>query len=248
MFYLFVAALSHVLILTDDVEIHDLGRPIPIHQLRRVIVSLKKLLYKASCTDEGNAWSRDEPGPTYREGPNYFGLALIQASSKVMRDLYDRSSRRPICVPKLWTIDDLLEKELRRCKTRQDYVALLNASVLRACPFLVSFKRRLRLFERIVYTDRVQVQGENSTNPFNPNPLKPGIPVRITRGRILEDGIATMNNLGSNMRQRISIQYYNEAGTRETGVDAGGLFKEFWTDLSASKFDLCSPLWQNIDT
>jgi hypothetical protein len=80
------------------------------------------------------------------------------------------------------------------------------------------------------------MQGENNANPFNPNPLKPGIPVRITRGRILEDGLATMNNLGSNMRQRIAIQYYNEAGAKETGIDAGGLFKEFWTDLSASTF------------
>eukprot|EP00539_Tryblionella_compressa_P015908 CAMPEP_0178843838 /NCGR_PEP_ID=MMETSP0746-20121128/16414_1 /TAXON_ID=913974 /ORGANISM="Nitzschia punctata, Strain CCMP561" /LENGTH=231 /DNA_ID=CAMNT_0020507587 /DNA_START=45 /DNA_END=739 /DNA_ORIENTATION=- len=47
-----------------------------------------------------------------------------------------------------------------------------------------------------------------------------------------------MNNLGSDMRQRIAIQYYNEAGTKETGIDAGGLFKEFWTDLSAIAFDL----------
>jgi ubiquitin-protein ligase E3 C len=235
-FYLFIAALSHVLILTDDVEIHDLGRPIPIHQLRRVIIALKNLLYKASCIDEGSTWSLEESKPSPCEESNYFGLALIQASSKTMRDLYDRSSRRPICVPKLWTIDDLMEKEFRKCKTKDDYVALLNAPVLRVCPFLVSFKRRLRLFERIVYTDRVQMQGENNANPFNPNPLKPGIPVRITRGRILEDGLATMNNLGSNMRQRIAIQYYNEAGAKETGIDAGGLFKEFWTDLSASTF------------
>eukprot|EP00539_Tryblionella_compressa_P016401 CAMPEP_0178856842 /NCGR_PEP_ID=MMETSP0746-20121128/24153_1 /TAXON_ID=913974 /ORGANISM="Nitzschia punctata, Strain CCMP561" /LENGTH=344 /DNA_ID=CAMNT_0020523065 /DNA_START=45 /DNA_END=1078 /DNA_ORIENTATION=+ len=47
-----------------------------------------------------------------------------------------------------------------------------------------------------------------------------------------------MNNLGSDMRQRIAIQYYNEADTKETGIDAGGLFKEFWTDLSAIAFDL----------
>lgn len=39
------------------------------------------------------------------------------------------------------------------------------------------------------------------------------------------------------MRQRIAVQYHNEAGTRESGVDAGGLFKEFWTDLSAIAFD-----------
>lgn len=65
-------------------------------------------------------------------------------------------------------------------------------------------------------------QGVNEANPFNTNPLRPGIPVRITRGRLLEDGLATMNNLGSNMRQRIAVQYVNEAGAQETGVDAGG--------------------------
>ena len=89
-----------------------------------------------------------------------------------------------------------------------------------------------------VTTNRINIQGENSSNPFNTNPLKPGIPVRITRGRILEDGLLTMNSLGRNMRQRIQVQYCNEAGMRESGVDAGGLFKEFWTDLSAIAFDL----------
>jgi ubiquitin-protein ligase E3 C len=89
----------------------------------------------------------------------------------------------------------------------------------------------------------VTIQGENSTNPFNSNPLKPGIPVRITRGRILEDGLITMNK-NFNMRNRISVQYYNEVGMRETGIDAGGLFKEFWTDLSAIAFDPNYALFQ----
>jgi len=231
-FYLFVESLAYQLILTDDTEIHNMERPIPLHQLRRCIIILKQLLYKACCTDDAGLSNLDS-----KQEANYFGLALIKASSKTMWDLYDRSSRRLICVPNLWIVEDLMEAELRRCKTEQDYVSLLSANVLRVCPFLVSFKRRLRLFERIVYTNRAQIQGENSTNPFNSNPLKPGIPVRITRGRILEDGLATMNNLGSDMRQRISIQYYNEAGTRESGIDAGGLFKEFWTDLCAIAFD-----------
>jgi len=96
---------------------------------------------------------------------------------------------------------------------------------------------RLKLFDKIVTTKRIEIQGVNSANPFNSNPLKKGIPVRITRGRILEDGLATMNNLGSGMRQRLNVNYYNEAGTMETGIDAGGLFKEFWTDLCAIAFD-----------
>jgi ubiquitin-protein ligase E3 C len=225
--FIFTSLLSHSLIITDDIELHDMDRPIPIHQLRRCIQVYKKLLYRACAVDDRSSSIKS----------TYFGLALIIASSRTMRDLYDRSSRRPLCVPKLWLVPDLLEKEIRHCKTYDDFVSLLSSPVLRVCPFLVSFKRRLRLFERIITTNRVQLQGENSQNPFHTNPLKPGIPVRITRGRILEDGLATMNNLGANMRRRIAVQYYNEAGTRESGIDAGGLFKEFWTDLSAVAFN-----------
>ena len=239
--YVFVCALVHVLIVTDDTEIHDMERPIPQHQLRRCIQILKQLLYRASCVDDAShsdsASTGGNDGKRASQDSNYFGLALISASSRAMRDLYDRSSRKPLCVPKLWLVEDLMEREIRACKTHGQYVALLDAPVLRVCPFLVSFKRRLKIFERIVTTNRVEIQGENSPNPFHTNPLKPGIPVRITRGRILEDGLATMNKLGVGMRQRISVQYHNEAGAREDGVDAGGLFKEFWTDLCAIAFD-----------
>jgi len=224
---LFVACLSHSLIITDDIEIHEMDKPLPLHHLRRCIELLKKLLYRACCVD-GRSTSQDS---------NYFGLALIASSSRTMRDLYDRSSRKPLCAPKGWLVDDLLDKELKQCKTAGQFEALLATPVLRVCPFLVSFKRRLKLFERIVTLSRIEVQGLNDQNPFNSNPLKPGIPVRIMRTRLLEDGLATLNNLGSNMRQRIVVNYTNEAGRQETGIDAGGLFKEFWTDLSQLAFD-----------
>lgn len=225
--FFFISCLSHALIITDDVEIHEMDKPLPLHHLRRCIQLLKKLLYRACCLDDR----------TSAFDSNYFGIALISASSRTMRDLYDRSSRRPLCVPKGWLIEDLLDKELKQCKTAGQYQALLATPVLRVCPFLVSFKRRLRLFERIVTLSRIEIQGVNDQNPFNSNPLKPGIPVRIMRTRLLEDGLATLNNLGSNMRQRIVVNYTNEAGRQETGIDAGGLFKEFWTDLSQLAFD-----------
>eukprot|EP00934_Nitzschia_sp_Nitz4_P006977 Nitzschia sp. Nitz4//scaffold196_size54656//16609//20632//NITZ4_006637-RA/size54656-snap-gene-0.31-mRNA-1//-1//CDS//3329540420//6967//frame0 len=242
MLFVFVSTLSHILIVTDDTEIHDMEKPLPLHQLRRCIQTLKQLLYRACCLDIGSEDSGVSPITSVDS--NYFGLALVAGSSRAMRDLYDRSSRRPLSTPKLWLIDDLLEREIRRCKSFDDYARLLSTPVLRVCPFLVSFKRRLKLFERIVTTKRVAIQGENSQNPFHTNPLKPGIPIRITRGRILEDGLATMNNLGSNMRQRLAVHYYNEAGMKETGIDAGGLFKEFWTDLCAIAFDPNYALFQ----
>jgi hypothetical protein len=226
--FVFVTCLCHTLIVTDDMEIHDFARPLPIHQLRRAIILLKKLLHRVCCVDtkEGS-----------RAVPTYFGCALICNTARAMSDLYTRSSRRPLCLPKVWLIPDLLEKELRSCKTHSEYAALLSGTVLRVCPQLVSFKRRLKLFERIVSTNRINVQGENSPNPFHPNPLKRGRVAVIQRGRLLEDGLATMNNLGSNMRERITIHYLDKSGRKEAGIDAGGLFKDFWTDLCKIAFD-----------
>uniref|UniRef100_A0A7S2UH98 HECT-type E3 ubiquitin transferase n=1 Tax=Attheya septentrionalis TaxID=420275 RepID=A0A7S2UH98_9STRA len=227
--FMFVTCLSHVLIITDDIEIHDMDRPLPPHQLRRIILLLKRLLYRACCVDDVHASSGVSRSIS---NSNYFGLSLISSSSRTMRDLYDRSSRRPLCTPKMWLIEDLLEKDLKRCKRYDQFASLLSTPVLRVCPFLVSFKRRLRLFERIVTTNRIEIQGSNQLQN-----LKPGKIVHITRGRILEDGLLHLNHLGRNLRQRLVVQYLNEAGAREAGVDVGGLFKEFWTDLSNMAFD-----------
>jgi hypothetical protein len=86
---------------------------------------------------------------------------------------------------------------------------------------LISFKRRLVLFERLVTSSRTELQGSNEERN-----LKPGIMVKVMRGRVLEDGLASLNKLGRDMRQRIVVSYLSEAGTRETGIDVGGLFKE----------------------
>jgi ubiquitin-protein ligase E3 C len=241
--YLFLAVFSHILIVTDDAELHEMDRPIPLFQIRRCIHLLKQILYRASVTDKPSATT------TTALESDPFGLAMITASARTMRDLYDRSSRRPLCATKLWIVDSLLEAEIGKCKRHADYNALLQTSpILRVCPYMVPFKRRLKLFERLVTTLRVEIQGENSANPFHNNPLKPGIQIRITRGRLLEDGLMTMNNLGSNLRGRLSVHYYNQAGTKEQGIDAGGLFKEFWTDLCSIAFDPDYALFRVTET
>ena len=202
---LFLAAFAHALIVTDDVELHELDSPLPTHHIRRCILLLKSFMYRACCLDPKNVDSNES---------DHVGLSLISSSAKIMRDLYDRSSRRLLCPPNLWLINDLLEDDIRRCKVYDDYCNLLNSPVLKVCPFLVSFKRRLRLFERITASNRESIQGRNDGHSF-----RPGIHVHIMRGRVLEDGLIHLNKLGSNLRRRIVVQYVNSAGTSETGLD-----------------------------
>jgi len=44
---MFLCTISHVLVITDDFEIHDLDKPIPKHQLLRCIILCKNILYRA---------------------------------------------------------------------------------------------------------------------------------------------------------------------------------------------------------
>ena len=210
---MFTVTLTHSLIITDDSELHEMDRPIPLHQIRRCIVLLKNILKHAFCFD--GVRSNQLP-----HEPESFGLSIVVASSRLMTDLHDRSSRRALCMPKLWLIDQVLQEQMKHCKSYDDYSNLLNAPVLRACPFLVSFKRRLKLFERLVTTNREEIQGRNDGHSF-----RPGVHISITRGRVLEDGLLHLNKLGRDLRKRLIVSYVNEAGAKEAGLDAGGLFK-----------------------
>ena len=111
-----------------------------------------------------------------------------------MQNLYDRSSRYSLCVPELWPIENLLEKDLQKCKMPDDHIALLNYSVLRICLYFVSFKQRLFLFQKIITTSRISIQNSNDQHT-----LQPGVVVYINRKRILEDGLIYLNRLGKNL-------------------------------------------------
>lgn len=223
---LMLSSLAHSLIVTDDVELNELESPIPKHQIRRCVILLKSILHRACCFDiniEGFPES------------NHVGLSIINFSAKILRDLYDRSSRRLLCPPKLWLINDLMDNDIRKCKTYEDCCDILSHPVLRVCPFFLSFKLRLKLFDRLTTTNRESVQGRNDGHSF-----RPGVHIHIIRGRLIEDGLTHLNKLGPNLRQRLIVQYVNSAGATEAGLDAGGLFKEFWSDLSSQSFN---PNW-----
>lgn len=46
-----------------------------------------------------------------------------------------------------------------------------------------------------------------------------------------------IDRVGSSIKDRIVVRYVNEFGEDEAGIDIGGLFKDFWTDLSARVFN-----------
>jgi ubiquitin-protein ligase E3 C len=61
---------------------------------------------------------------------------------------------------------------------------------------------------------------------------------QIRRKFLLQDGLKQLEGVtGESMKLRVQIQYINEYGEKEAGIDIGGLFKDFVTDLSGLIFN-----------
>ncbi|RLN56727.1 hypothetical protein BBJ28_00022694, partial [Nothophytophthora sp. Chile5] len=100
--------------------------------------------------------------------------------------------------------------------------------LIQSMPYLVPFPDRVKLFQRLVKADK-DLHQNDSTSVYR---------IRIHRGAILEDGLKKLNSIRTNLKKRINVVFVNSAGREEVGIDAGGLFKEFWLDLSTLAFDL----------
>lgn len=100
--------------------------------------------------------------------------------------------------------------------------------LIASMPYLLPFPDRVKLFQRLVKADKATHQGGGSAV----------YRIRIRRGLVLEDGLAKLNSIQSNLKKRLNVVFVNAAGREEVGIDAGGLFKEFWLDLSNLAFDL----------
>ena len=72
--------------------------------------------------------------------------------------------------------------------------------------------------------------------------------IRIRRRCVLEDGMRWVEKIGRSIKKRIVVKYINEFNEEEIGIDSGGLFKDFWTDLSAQVFNASYGLFSSTSS
>ena len=71
--------------------------PLPLGEVARVVVGVRQALFEAYW-HHGNV-----PGPNSDGGSGVaFGLFVIDAATRLLRDLYGRCSRRPFCNVTNW--------------------------------------------------------------------------------------------------------------------------------------------------
>ena len=129
----------------------------------------------------------------------------------LLRDLHARHCRRPLCKPSGWLVDEAQDAHSEIAQRHSQRSKRLMARM----PFCVSFRHRADAFS-MHCTDNTRPSAAEATR------------VRVRRCRILDDGLAQVAALTPlQLQGRLSVQFIDDFGRTEAGIDAGGLFKEY---------------------
>ncbi|KAA0195333.1 hypothetical protein HAZT_HAZT002927 [Hyalella azteca] len=144
-----------------------------------------------------------------------------------------RASRRRTFMPTRWrTRDQLLAESGNKAAKQLSMYEKVRALLLQELPFVFSFTDRAEVFLRLVQEDRNSAQEHSAFN------VGPNISLRVRRTHIYEDSFEKLSPQNeANMRLSLRVQLLNPAGAVEAGVDGGGLFREFLSELLKSSFD-----------
>ncbi|CAB5374017.1 unnamed protein product [Rhizophagus irregularis] len=173
---------------------------------------------------------------------------LREIVTKLLRQIHARDSRRQFTPSDHWLMTSEIdmnvfveavvreEQELERDndKIHLNKKQLVNFSprlgILDNIPFVIPFEVRIKIFREYVYNDKKR------DRHFDVFP-HPRTRVTIRRNSVFEDGFTHLNALGAGLKSPVAIQFIDEFGMPEAGIDGGGLFKEFLTSLTRVAFD-----------
>ncbi|KAI8866955.1 HECT-domain-containing protein, partial [Ramicandelaber brevisporus] len=115
-------------------------------------------------------------------------------------------------------------------------------------PYVVPFDTRASLFRALVSMDHAEIQSAASSSLFHGGYSR-GISAKVRRSHMLEDGLVAYGKLhGADFKQDFYIQFYDDFGMREWGVDGGGLFKEFVVSIVREAFNPSNQVfWETAD-
>ncbi|XP_029044161.1 ubiquitin-protein ligase E3C [Osmia bicornis bicornis] len=106
-------------------------------------------------------------------------------------------------------------------------------TLLREIPFVVPFNDRVVVFQSLIYRDKTEQQGELTHFMQGPS-----IQISVRRNYLYEDAFEKLSPENEpELRLKMRVQLVNTAGLEEAGVDGGGLFREFLSELLKTSFD-----------
>ncbi|KAL6068639.1 HECT-type E3 ubiquitin transferase [Balamuthia mandrillaris] len=211
---LFCACYNHLLVTMDDEEFFERETHFRLTEVTEMVGMLKRIVFRMY-------WSKGGEDPALLKV--YQDSFLRKSITAVLRQLYDRNSRRRFCMDEHWNVEEI-GRQTETFKTdvaREDKRAL---RILKHIPFVVPTDLRVELFHQLVRDMKNRI-----------DPLDTRITVR--RDYVLEDGFDALHYLPPEaFRGIIRVSFISTEGLPEAGIDGGGVFKEFLTELTKTAF------------
>jgi ubiquitin-protein ligase E3 B len=219
---LFCKTYLHRLMVTDDVEFYETQTPFPLAELVDMALLLRQYVNK-------RFWGREEGTGAVAARLAISGQAVKlemrqmqrEAATQLMHQLYDRNARREFCPIDTWLQRGFKMDAFGINSTADDSQTLV---VLREFPHVIPLNDRVRILQRLIAEDR-QSQAW------------PEVHVKIRRHHVVEDGFSKLNALRADLKGVVKVHFVNESGLDESGIDMGGLYKEFLTSLIEKAFN-----------
>ena len=231
---LLATIIGHQLVIVDDFELYQRGNLLPLREIRHVARLLRDVLAHSSGIGVDD-WTSGGSRELLLSPPSSFFYRFQAAAASALRSLYERHSQRAIGPADVFVID---VSKVSLCLLSQknpddpplsgkDATEEAINRLLNLMPWSVPFFVRVERFEKVRLEHR-RVSQE----------AQPQVRVCVQRARLFDSVLGALKDVrGDLLRRKVSVQFINDEGLPEAGIDAGGLFKELWTQLTAIVFD-----------
>jgi len=231
---LLATIIGHQLVIVDDFELYQRGSLLPLRELRHVARLLRDILAHSFGIGVDD-WTSGGSRELLLSPPSPFFYRFQAAAASALRSLYERHSQRAIGPADVFVIDVSKVSLCLLSQKNPDDAPLSGKDateeainrLLKLMPWSVPFFLRVERFEKVRLEHR-RVSQE----------AQPQVRVCVQRARLFDSVLAALKDVrGDLLRRKVSVQFINDEGLPEAGIDAGGLFKELWTQLTAIVFD-----------
>ncbi|XP_053963123.1 ubiquitin-protein ligase E3C [Anastrepha ludens] len=108
-----------------------------------------------------------------------------------------------------------------------------SITILREIPFVVPFSKRVGILQGLVAADKMRVQGN-----YQAFLQGPSIILKVRRSYLYEDAYDRLRPENEpDLRLKFRVQFVSSLGLEEAGIDGGGVFREFLSELIKTAFD-----------
>ncbi|KAJ2931954.1 hypothetical protein H1R20_g5141, partial [Candolleomyces eurysporus] len=208
-------------------------------------------------------WTEDQSLIQKGSVAGYTWEVVREKVTKCLVAIHARDSRKPFIPPDGWLVTSqvdmrnfvqaaVLEEEQLSDPNNQNAqpkprgilskrtIAALSPclGVLNNIPFAIPFEVRVAIFRNFVMNDMRKHGVRDRHSSFN---YYNRARVQVRRGRVAQDGFDRLSEV--NLKAPIEITFIDQWGQEEAGIDGGGVFKEFFTDLCKEVFDTDRGLW-----